>query len=122
MLLCLPPMDGREGRGSRTARRSTTSSRTPCATGAGTISVSTAARDGTVELRVSDEGPGLSAGRPLLGQAFDRFTRADPARGRGGSGRGLSIVRLIARAHDGDARAQNDLAGGATVSVTPPRP
>jgi signal transduction histidine kinase len=67
---------------------------------------------------VRDEGPGFPP--EFIGKAFERFTRADPARGRGGSGLGLSIVQMIARAHGGDARAANDAEGGARVTIELP--
>jgi heavy metal sensor kinase len=84
--------------------------------GAGAIELSTRVRYGLVELHVRDEGPGLPA--PFLPRAFDRFSRADPARSGGGTGLGLSIVELIARAHGGEAVAANRLAGGADVWIT----
>ena len=42
-----------------------------------------------------------------LERVFDRFYRADPARSGPGSGLGLAIVRALARAHGGDATAEN---------------
>ena len=86
--------------------------------GAGTIHVSARAQDGRVELHVRDAGPGFPA--DFIADAFDRFARADPARARGGSGLGLSIVRVIARAHGGEARAANQPSGGADVSIELP--
>ena len=68
-----------------------------------------------MELVVADEGPGFPP--DFLGSAFDRFTRADAARGRGGAGLGLAIVRAIARAHGGEAGARNVDGGGAAVWV-----
>jgi two-component system OmpR family sensor kinase len=68
---------------------------------------------------VRDEGPGFPP--EFLGAAFERFTRGDPARGRGGSGLGLSIVLVIARAHGGDARAANHPDGGADLCIELPR-
>jgi len=54
--------------------------------------------DETVEIRVTDEGPGVpEAMRPLL---FERFATG---RSKGGTGLGLFIVRELARAHGGDA-------------------
>jgi two-component system OmpR family sensor kinase len=52
---------------------------------------------------VSDEGPGFPP--KLLPHAFDRFTRGDEARERGGAGLGLAIVAAIAHAHGGRAYA-----------------
>ncbi len=56
-------------------------------------------------LRVTDEGPGFPP--DFLEHAFDRFSRIDHARGRGGAGLGLSIVAAIAAAHGGHAQAAN---------------
>lgn len=72
-----------------------------------------------VELHVRDDGPGLRA--DFIDTAFERFTRADPARGRGGAGLGLAIVAAIARAHGGRVGASNRPEGGADVWVSVPR-
>lgn len=86
--------------------------------GAGRITL-TAARDGDgVELRVSDDGPGMPT--DFLASAFERFSRADPARGRGGAGLGLSIVRAIARAHGGEAHVENRAGGGLNARIVLP--
>ena len=76
------------------------------------------AAGGSVAFRVSDDGPGFPAGS--LDRAFDRFFRADPARTGPGTGLGLSIVRALARAHGGDAVAENLAPSGARVTVTLP--
>jgi len=86
--------------------------------GSGAIHLGASVHDGMLELHVRDEGPGFPP--EFLAQAFERFTRADPARARGGAGLGLSIVQMIARAHGGEARAANDEAGGARVSMEVP--
>ncbi len=86
--------------------------------GAGTIHLAARTHGGVVELHVRDEGPGFPAA--FLAEAFERFTRADPARTRGGSGLGLSIVQVIARAHGGVARAANHPDGGADVWIELP--
>jgi two-component system, OmpR family, sensor kinase len=71
--------------------------------GAGTISLEAVEENGLVQLHVRDEGPGLTDEfRP---RAFERFTRADAARTRGGSGLGLALVAAVAEAHGGAARA-----------------
>jgi signal transduction histidine kinase len=74
--------------------------------------------DGSVELHVRDDGPGFPP--DFLDTAFERFTRADPARGRGGTGLGLAIVDVIARAHGGAAGARNRPTGGADVWISLP--
>jgi signal transduction histidine kinase len=81
--------------------------------GAGTVRVDAERRDGVLELRVSDEGPGFPA--ELLPTAFERFTRGDEARERGGTGLGLAIVAAVAKAHGGRAHAE-----GSTVTIELP--
>jgi two-component system sensor histidine kinase MprB len=67
------------------------------------------------ELTVRDHGPGFAErDLPLV---FDRFYRAEDARGLPGSGLGLAIVRQAAEAHGGYARAQNAPGGGALLCV-----
>ena len=76
------------------------------------------ATGGSVAFRVSDDGPGFPPGS--LERAFDRFYRADPSRTGQGTGLGLSIVRALARAHGGDAVAENLAPSGARITVTLP--
>jgi signal transduction histidine kinase len=71
-----------------------------------------------IELHVEDHGPGFTP--DFIGRAFERFSRADSARGSGGTGLGLAIVEAIARAHDGRARASNRDSGGADVWIELP--
>jgi signal transduction histidine kinase len=86
--------------------------------GGRTIVLSAGAASDGVELHVRDDGAGFPA--DFLPRAFERFTRADAARGRGGSGLGLAIVAAIAEAHGGRARAANQAEGGADVWLTLP--
>ena len=74
------------------------------------ITVAVAHRDGGVEVRVADDGPGLAPG--MEERAFERFVSLDD---RGGSGLGLPIARALARAHLGDLTYD----GGAFVLVLP---
>ncbi len=85
------------------------------------ISVSVDTRHETVELSVTDAGPGMPA--EVVPRVFDRFYRADPgrARGRGGTGLGLAIVRSLVRAHHGTVGCRSS-AGGTTFRVRLPRP
>ena len=67
------------------------------------------------EVCVRDEGPGIAeADRPFV---FDRFYRADSARGRPGSGLGLAIVRQVAEAHGGTVTAEAAPGGGALLRL-----
>ncbi|MEV7043448.1 HAMP domain-containing sensor histidine kinase [Amycolatopsis sp. NPDC051061] len=71
-------------------------------------------RDGRVQ--VLDRGPGI--GDADAARVFDRFHRADAARGLPGSGLGLAIVRDIALAHGGTVFAEPRPGGGAVVGFT----
>jgi signal transduction histidine kinase len=86
--------------------------------GRGTVTLREEVRNGSVELHVTDEGPGISQG--FAERAFERFSRADEARARGGTGLGLSIVSLIAVAHGGTARIE-PRDGGSDAWVSVPR-
>jgi signal transduction histidine kinase len=86
--------------------------------GGGEVRLSASAADGTVELHVLDEGDGFSP--DFLERAFERFTRSDQARSRGGAGLGLSIVRVIAEAHGGNAHAANKDGSGVDVWISLP--
>ncbi|HLI39078.1 MAG TPA: HAMP domain-containing sensor histidine kinase [Streptosporangiaceae bacterium] len=59
------------------------------------------ARAGSVELSVTDDGPGIPA--DLLPDLFERFVRAGTSRSHaaGGSGLGLAIVDAVVAAHQG---------------------
>jgi signal transduction histidine kinase len=76
------------------------------------------------EIEVADDGPGFPA--HLVDHAFDRFRRADQARGGRriggeGTGLGLAIVSALVAAHDGTVGAANGPPlGGAVVTVTVP--
>lgn len=87
--------------------------------GSGTVELAVEERAGFVELHVRDEGAGFP--EAFRARAFHRFSRADEARRRGGSGLGLSIVELVARAHGGHAGLANRPGGGADVWLSLPR-
>ena len=67
-------------------------------------------------LTVRDHGPGFDEAD--LPHVFDRFYRADNARGMPGSGLGLAIVRQAAESHGGSVTAANAPGGGALITVT----
>ncbi len=74
--------------------------------------------DAAIRLHVRDDGAGFPDG--FAESAFERFSRADVARGRGGVGLGLAIVASIAHAHGGSAGAENRPDGGADVWLALP--
>jgi two-component system OmpR family sensor kinase len=87
---------------------------------AGTVTVSSAALGGRLQVRVDDDGPGIAAAERE--RVFDRFHRSDEARSRaaGGSGLGLAIARAIVDAHDGRIWAEESPLGGARISFELP--
>lgn len=65
--------------------------------------------DGTVELAVADNGPGIpTADKP---KAAQRFFRGDASRGTPGVGLGLSIVDAVARLHGGSLELDDNHPG-----------
>lgn len=71
-------------------------------------------------LEVTDTGPGMPA--DVADHVFERFYRADQARGRatGSTGLGLSIVAAIAEAHGGTASVSSDVTEGSTFVMRLP--
>ena len=71
-----------------------------------------------LEVRVTDDGPGLPEGTE--DRLFDKFTRGEKESARPGVGLGLAICRAIVQAHGGRIRAANRPDGGAQFSFTLP--
>jgi two-component system, OmpR family, sensor kinase len=69
-------------------------------------------------LEVVDRGPGMPAEQAE--RVFERFYRADPARGRGGTGLGLAIVAGLVEAHGGTVAVETAPGEGATFRVVLP--
>ncbi|QIY57043.1 HAMP domain-containing histidine kinase [Streptomyces sp. RPA4-5] len=76
--------------------------------------------DGTAQLAVTDQGPGMPPA--TAERIFERFYRGDASRNptSGGTGLGLSIVRSIAEAHDGTATVRTAPGEGSTFTITLP--
>ncbi|HEX4175746.1 MAG TPA: HAMP domain-containing sensor histidine kinase [Acidimicrobiales bacterium] len=81
----------------------------------GSVHVGATADEGSVEIVVSDDGPGLGPAAQV--RAFDPFftTKAQ------GTGLGLSIVQRMAEAHRGSVTLENREGGGARVVIRLPR-
>jgi len=75
---------------------------------------------GWATLTVRDTGVGIAAAN--LPHVFDRFWRADAARGRatGGSGLGLAIARQIVADHGGQIRVESQPGAGTTFTIALP--
>jgi signal transduction histidine kinase len=86
--------------------------------GGSPVELSARERDGSIELHVTDEGPGFPPA--FIAHAFERFTQADTGYGNDGTGLGLAITRMIAEGHGGSAHAANGAAGGADVWIVIP--
>jgi signal transduction histidine kinase len=71
-----------------------------------------------VVVRVEDTGDGIEP--ESAERMFERFWRADRARGGNGAGLGLAIARGLVEAHGGRIWAENRPQGGARVSFTLP--
>jgi len=71
-------------------------------------------------VEVSDQGPGLT--QEQASRVFERFYRADQARGRrtGGNGLGLAIVQGLIAAHGGTVSLDTAPGHGATFRITLP--
>jgi signal transduction histidine kinase len=83
--------------------------------GGGELTVSTAPRDGWVDVTVADTGRGIPA--EVLSRIFDPFftTRTN------GSGLGLAVVKRIVDEHGGTIRVESRVGAGTTVVVSLPR-
>jgi PAS domain S-box-containing protein len=82
-------------------------------------------RDGGVSIAVIDNGVGIEA--EMLPRLFDAFQQGDAARGFGGLGLGLSIVKSLAAMHGGTIEAASEGKDrGATftlgLNTVPPAP
>lgn len=80
----------------------------------GKVGLRMSAADGTVHLRVEDNGPGVSP--DLLGRLFEASTAGRP----GTSGLELAACRSIARRLNGTIKAENLPGGGLAVAVSFP--
>ncbi|NPC87302.1 sensor histidine kinase, partial [Pyxidicoccus fallax] len=83
------------------------------------IHIAAGGEDGTVWLRVRDEGIGIAPDK--LPHIFERFERAVSARSYGGLGLGLHLVSAIVDALGGSIRVESTLGRGTTFTLRLPR-
>jgi signal transduction histidine kinase len=87
--------------------------------GGSTVDVTVSSKDGMVEIDVADHGPGVPDDqRELIFTPFYRLPGASEA--AGGVGLGLSLVRQIARKHNGDVQCLPNEDGGCRFRVRMP--
>jgi signal transduction histidine kinase len=86
--------------------------------GAGTITISATTGAGSVQVTVSDEGPGFPP--EFVNRAFDRFSRAESSRSSRGTGLGLSLVQAVAEAHGGTATITSSSSSSSSVTLDLP--
>jgi signal transduction histidine kinase/CheY-like chemotaxis protein len=81
----------------------------------GSVRVVAGAEDDRIVIRVADTGIGIEP--ELLPHIFERFIQADtgPARGHGGLGLGLTLVKHFVELHRGEVSAASDGAGRGSV-------
>ncbi|SET16284.1 sensor histidine kinase [Stigmatella erecta] len=85
----------------------------------GAVALRLLEREGALAFCVEDRGPGLLPGEETrIFAPFYRQDRGAEAREGGSLGLGLALVQRIARAHGGDAFAENLPEGGARVGFT----
>ena len=86
----------------------------------GKVSLGLRRRGAQVELTVRDTGIGIA--EAALPRVFERFYRADPARGRdpGGFGLGLPIARWIVEGHGGTIQLESSVGAGTVATVRLP--
>jgi signal transduction histidine kinase len=89
----------------------------------GHVSVDVELKDGSVLLRVRDDGMGIPAAElPFVFEAFRQGSVASGRRGDRGVGLGLAIVQSLVHEHGGSVRIESEGAGrGATATVSLPR-
>ncbi len=84
----------------------------------GTVWIQVGRDDGTVRVRIADEGPGIPPGQRE--KVFEPFYRGREDPERPGSGLGLAIVRAIVTAHGGHIWIEETAAGGTAVVLDLP--
>jgi two-component system sensor histidine kinase KdpD len=84
-----------------------------------TVTLDTRVKGDWVELRVTDDGPGLPPGREEA--IFEKFTRGERESSTPGVGLGLAICRAIVDAHGGRIRAEQAPGHGARIVIALPR-
>jgi signal transduction histidine kinase len=84
----------------------------------GKMEISAVVVNGSVLLRLADDGPGVQA--DMLPKLFDVFYRTDPSRSKLGSGLGLAISVKIIERMGGSIHAELPATGGLAIVIRLP--
>jgi len=84
----------------------------------GQVAIKSASRNGSVEVSISDTGPGIP--REQVPRLFGKYQRLAPAAQTEGTGLGLFIAKSMIDAHGGNVRVESEPSRGATFVVTLP--
>jgi two-component system phosphate regulon sensor histidine kinase PhoR len=84
----------------------------------GTVTVEAQALADRVEVRVSDDGIGISS--QDLPRVFERFYKVDQSRAGGGAGLGLALARHAIESHGGEISVESRLGQGTTFRFSVP--
>lgn len=85
----------------------------------GSITVAATREGREIVIRVSDNGPGITAAEQR--HIFERFYRGKGGRARvRGTGLGLDIVKSVVEAHDGQVAVESEPGHGATFTIRLP--
>jgi two-component system sensor histidine kinase SenX3 len=87
----------------------------------GSVRIELSAEPDTVNLCVTDTGPGIAPEHQP--RVFERFYRIDRGRSRdsGGTGLGLALVRHVVERNGGSVGLDSEVGSGSTFSITLPR-
>jgi two-component system, OmpR family, sensor histidine kinase MtrB len=86
--------------------------------GGGSARVRVSSNGDQASIEVEDRGPGIDS--EDLPHVFERFYKADPARGGSGSGLGLAIAREHARLLGGEIEVSTEVGAGSTFALRLP--
>ncbi len=81
----------------------------------GNIYVTLTEKENETELSVKDDGIGIA--EKDIKKIFDRFYQADNSRSNTGTGLGLSMVKEIAKMHDGEVSVESEPGKGSTFTL-----
>jgi signal transduction histidine kinase len=83
-----------------------------------TVSVKTEISKGNLDVRITDQGPGISAKDTKL--IFDRFQRTQGAKNTPGTGLGLPIAKELIEMHHGAIEVSSEIDKGSTFTIRLP--